>query len=240
MLGVIGGSGLYSIEGLTADKRRTFDTGFGEPSSDVVTGKLGGEKVAFLARHGDEHSIAPHLINYRANLMALKMAGVTRIIAVGTVGGISQSCSAGAVVVPDQVIDYTWGREQTFVGEGRPVVHIDFTSPFAPGWRGKVIEALAGSGAGPVDGGTYAAVQGPRLESAAEVRRLANDGCDMVGMTAMPEAALARELEVDYAIVCPVANKAAGLAGDQLDVDEMKEVLAEPMRFVRTAIADLV
>lgn len=239
MLAVVGGSGLYELEGLAVDDSVIFETPFGRPSGPVVTGTLGGGEVAFISRHGADHSIVPHLVNYRANLTALQMVGASRILAVCTVGGISDPCVAGAIVVPDQIIDYTWGREQTFAGEGRPVVHIDFTSPFAPEWRRRVIESLVASGASAVDGGVCAVNQGPRLETAAEVRRLAGDGCDVVGMTMMPEAALARELGIDYAAVCPVANKAAGLASETLDVDEMAAVLVEPMEAVKAAIANL-
>ncbi len=240
MLGVIGGSGLYSLEGLAVDDRLSLDTRYGKQSAPVVTGRLGEGRLAFLPRHGEDHSIAPHLINYRANLAALQEAGVTRVLAVCSAGGISPEAGPGSVVVPDQLIDYTWGRRQTIVEEDWPVSHIDFTRPFSDDWRSRVIEALAGTGAGPVDGGTCAVMQGPRLETSAEIRRLASDGCDLVNMTAMPEAALARELELEYAIVCPIVNWAAGVGAGGIDVPGMAELLVEPMRFIRTAIADLV
>jgi 5'-methylthioinosine phosphorylase len=228
MLAVIGGSGLYSLEGLAVDDRRLVKTEFGAPSGEVVTGRFGADPLVFIARHGDDHSIAPHQVNYRANLKALEAAGTTRILAIGTVGGIAPECVPGALAVPDQIIDYTWGREHTFNPPGVAVNHEDFTWPYAPGWRHKILDALGQSGIEPdliVDGGTMGVTQGPRLETAAEVTKLARDGCDLVGMTGMPEAVLARELGIDYAAVCPVVNRAAGLKGASLDVNAMGEVL---------------
>ncbi|MGK2932959.1 MAG: S-methyl-5'-thioinosine phosphorylase [Solirubrobacterales bacterium] len=242
MLAVIGGTGLYSIEGLAVDDRRLIDTGYGEPSGEVITGHLGGDPLLFLARHGDDHSIAPHRINYRANLKALEAAGATRILAVGTVGGIDPGCQPGTLVVPDQLIDYTWGREHTFEGEDLAGLHVDFTWPYAVRWRSEALEALASSGVDPemiIDGGTYAAVQGPRLETAAEVSKLAADGCAIVGMTGMPEAVLARELDLDYAAVCPVVNLAAGLTDAPLDIDSMGEVLERALVPLRDLIVRL-
>ncbi len=228
MLAVIGGTGLYSIEGLIADDRRLIDTPYGTPSGAVISGHLGGDRLLFLARHGEDHSFLPHRINYRANLKALESAGATRILAISTVGGIAPECAPGTLVVPDQIVDYTWGRDHTFGGEDGTVTHVDFTLPYALPWRSEVLEALGSSPLDPetvIEGGTYAAVQGPRLETAAEVSKLAADGCTIVGMTGMPEAVLARELGLDYAAVCPVVNRAAGLTDVPLDIDSIGEVL---------------
>lgn len=242
MLAVIGGSGLYSIEGLVVDDRRTFATQYGDPSGEVVQGRMGDSPVLFINRHGADHSVAPHRVNYRANLKALERAGASRILAISTVGGITREYGPGALAIPDQVIDYTWGREHTFSEPGGPILHVDFTQPYAMAWRARVAEELSavGSGRGSVvDGGTLGVTQGPRLESAAEIRRLAGDGCDLVGMTGMPEAALARELEIDYAAICPVANRAAGLSGEALDFDAMTEVLEACLAPVPAVIARL-
>ncbi len=223
MLGVIGGSGLYSlagVEGFRPGESRPVETRWGRPSSPVGLGEVEGAPVAFLPRHGADHTIAPHRINYRANIEALRLAGVDRILAVGSVGGIGPGCVPGALVVPDQLIDYTHGRETTFAGPSDPVAHVDFTTPYSPAWRDRVIaalEPLAEIGVPQVLGGVYAATQGPRFETAAEVARLARDGCTIVGMTGMPEAVLAREAGLDYAAVCPVGNLAAGINPGRLE-----------------------
>jgi 5'-deoxy-5'-methylthioadenosine phosphorylase len=228
MLGVIGGSGVYALAGLEVTRRDTSETRFGQPSGPVTVGLLDGSEVAFVARHGEQHSVAPHLVNYRANVEALRAAGVMRVLAVCTVGSLDPDLPPGTIVVPDQIVDYTWGRAQTFHEPGDPVPHVDFTEPYSPGWRREVVSAVAGvlrspdSGAtGFADGATYAAVQGPRFETAAEIRRFRGDGCDIIGMTGMPEAALAREAGLEYAAVCPVANLAAGLSPAELSAEEV-------------------
>jgi 5'-methylthioinosine phosphorylase len=221
MLAAIGGSGLYALDGLEVEDRRIAETPWGEASGAVVRGRLGDRKVIFLARHGEDHSVAPHRINYRANVHALREAGADRVLSIGTVGGIGPGCTPGALVVPDQIIDYTWGRELTFSEAGDPVFHTDFTDPYSPGWRSEVLAALGFLGIGHVAGGTYGATQGPRFETAAEVIRMESDGCTIVGMTGMPEAILAREAGLDYAAVCPVGNLAAGISGTQLDAGEV-------------------
>ncbi|MBK8295479.1 MAG: S-methyl-5'-thioinosine phosphorylase [Solirubrobacterales bacterium] len=228
MLAVIGGSGLYSLEGLTVEDRRMIETPFGYPSGEVVTGRIGDSPALFINRHGEDHSIAPHQVNYRANLKALAEAGATRVLAISTVGGITAGYEPGVLAVPDQIVDYTWGREHTLSEPGGPILHVDFTQPYAAAWRARVVDGLSAAGlkqGAVVDGGTFGVTQGPRLESAAEIRRMEGDGCDLVGMTGMPEAALARELGIDYATICPVANRAAGLSGETLDFDEMTVVL---------------
>lgn len=239
LLGVIGGSGLYGLE---PDEGSVgsgpLKTPWGLTSGPmVVSGE--GEGIAFIARHGPDHSIAPHRINYRANIHALAGAGVQRILAVSSVGGIGQDCVPGSLVVPDQLIDYTWGREMTFQSEGDPVVHFDFTDPYSPLWRGAVTNALSDLGIGFLDGGTYAAVQGPRFETAAEVHRLAADGCSIVGMTGMPEAILAREAGLDYAAICPVGNLAAGISSEELKMGNVIAAVGPGMERITTLIASL-
>lgn len=236
LLGVIGGSGLY---GLSASGRpKAVSTPWGPASGPTVIHEVGGG-VAFIARHGADHSIAPHRVNYRANVHALREAGCDRVLAVSSVGGIAPACQPGKLVVPDQLIDYTWGREMTFQGEGDPVRHFDFTDPYSPDWRGKVIGALNELEIEFVDGGTYAAVQGPRFETAAEIRRLAADGCHIVGMTGMPEAILAREAGLDYAAVCPVGNLAAGIATEELSMDDVIGAVGSGMERVTSLITNL-
>ncbi|HMX72084.1 MAG TPA: S-methyl-5'-thioinosine phosphorylase [Solirubrobacterales bacterium] len=236
LLGVIGGSGLY---GLSASGRpKAVSTPWGPASGPTVIHEVGGG-VAFIARHGADHSIAPHRVNYRANIHALREAGCDRVLAVSSVGGIAPACQPGKLVVPDQLIDYTWGREMTFQGEGDAVRHFDFTDPYSPDWRGKVTGALSELEIEFVDGGTYAAVQGPRFETAAEIRRLAADGCHIVGMTGMPEAILAREAGLDYAAVCPVGNLAAGIATDELSMDDVIGAVGTGMERVTSLITNL-
>lgn len=225
---MIGGSGLYSLDDVAdapAAERRDPETPWGKPSSQVTIREIGGAPVAFIARHGEGHSIPPHRVNYRANIATLKQAGADRILAVGSVGGIGAGCEPGALVVPDQLIDYTGGREQTFAGPGDPVLHVDFTDPYSPGWRSDVLEAARReapvAGVPLVEGGVYGATDGPRFETAAEIARLRQDGCTVVGMTGMPEAVLAREAGLEYAAVCPVGNLAAGIAPGQLDQDQV-------------------
>lgn len=224
LLGVIGGSGLYGLElGFEPESSDFVETPWGPTTGPVEISRAGGG-VAFLARHGKDHSIAPHRINYRANVHALREAGCDRILAISSAGGIAPNCLPGTLVVPDQLIDYTRGRKSTFQDDGDPVRHLDFTYPYSPEWRGKVVSALGELEIEFVDGGTYAAEEGPRFETAAEIRRLAADGCHLVGMTGMPEAILAREAGLDYAAICPIGNQAAGIAEGEL---KMGEVVAE-------------
>lgn len=247
MLGVIGGSGVYGLAGLEGAERASPRTPFGPPSSPLVLGDLAGGRVAFIARHGEDHSIAPHAVNYRANIDALRAAGATRVLAICTVGSLDPELMPGMFAVPDQIIDYTWGREQTFHGPGEPVPHVDFTEPYSPHWRSQVLAALAevlGDGvpagaAGFSDGATYAAVQGPRFESAAEIRRFRNDGCTIIGMTGMPEAALAREAGLEYATICPVANLAAGMAEGELTAEEVFAAVSPMLESIHAVVAVL-
>ncbi len=228
-LAVIGGTGVYRLADLQDVQTHDVQTRFGTPSGPVRVGTLHGQRVAFLARHGEGHSVAPHLINYRANLAALQALGASTVLAINTVGGIGERFGPRVLACPDQLIDYTWGRVSTLWepdAQGGMVdgpVHVDFGDPYTAAFRVRVLAAAQASGVEVVDGGCYAATQGPRLETRAEVRRLERDGCDLVGMTGMPEAALARELELEYACLAIVANWAAG-CGDDREIT-MAEVL---------------
>lgn len=211
MLAVIGGSGLAGLGQMRVIRREIARTPFGEPSGPLVFGQMNDAPVLFLARHGPGHVLAPHRINYRANVWALRQAGATSLLAVAAVGGMVDHVGPGVIVAPDQIIDYTYGREHTFCdGSDRTVVHVDFTQPYSDELRDAVLRAAAAVGEAVVASGVYGATQGPRLETAAEIKRMARDGATLVGMTGMPEAALARELSLRYAHLCVVSNWAAG------------------------------
>jgi 5'-methylthioinosine phosphorylase len=211
-LGAIFGSGFERL-GFEVLTRSPTKTPYGEPSSAVLTIAIGGARVACIVRHGEGHVLAPHEINYRANVWALEQRGVRRCVGVNTVGAIDAAFAPGELAVPDQLIDYTHGRAATYGGAGAPVRHVELTEPFSPLLRGRLASAAADCGL-VVRGGTYGCTQGPRLETAAEIERLRRDGCSMVGMTAMPEAALARELGLEYAICAVAVNYAAGRSPD--------------------------
>ncbi len=227
VLAIIGGTGLYSLAALEDVETHQPVTRYGAPSGPIRVGMLGGRRVAFLARHGEGHSVPPHRINYRANLAALKAVGAQRVLALNTVGGITERFGPRALGCPDQLIDYTWGRISTLCEEpGSEVLHVDFGDPYTPALRAEVLAAAAGAGVAIVDGGCYGATQGPRLETKAEIVRMRRDGCDLVGMTGMPEAGLARELGLDYACLAIVANWAAGAGPDPDEQITLQEVLA--------------
>jgi 5'-methylthioinosine phosphorylase len=224
-LAVIGGTGLYKLAALADEKSIMAATPYGMPSGPVRIGGFGAHRIAFLARHGEAHGLPPHKVNYRANLWLLKEAGVKRVLAVNAVGGITERYGPRAVGVPDQIIDYTWGRISTFCEEqGSEVLHVDMTDPYTPWLRTALLMAARRAKVEVVDGGCYGATQGPRLETKAEIARLRRDGCDLVGMTGMPEAGLARELGLEYASVALVANWAAGCS-DAAEIT-MEEVFA--------------
>jgi 5'-methylthioadenosine phosphorylase len=243
MLAIIGGSGLTQLSSLAEMYRKAVRTPYGEPSGPLTFGRIRGREALFLARHGYGHTIAPHEVNYRANLWALKEEGVEGVVSVASVGGIRQDLAPGTLLVPDQVIDYTWGRRSTYYeGAASAVTHIDFTEPYSPALRRRILAAAQACGEKVVDRGTYAATQGPRLETAAEITRLERDGADIVGMTGMPEAALARELSLDYAALAVCANFAAGRGESEhaVPMERIEAVLAEAMVRVRRIIEQLV
>lgn len=242
MLAIIGGSGLSKLGNMEVTQRRVARTPYGEPSGPLTLGRIGTTDVVFLARHGYGHTIAPHEVNYRANLWALKDAGVTDVISVASVGGIRPQFAPGALAVPHQVVDYTWGRRSTyFEGAGAPVNHIDFTEPYSRAVRARILQAAKAAGETIIERGVYAATQGPRLETAAEIDRLERDGADLVGMTGMPEAVLAREISLEYAAIAVVANYAAGRAESEraVPLDRIGAVLEEAMGRVRRIIESL-
>ena len=211
MLAILGGRGLTQLTNLKINHQQVMRTPYGEPSGAFLFGTLNNHEVIFLARHGYGHTIPPHLVNYRANLWVLREQGVSEIISVATVGGIRDNLKPGVIVVPDQIIDYTHGRDATyFESRNKPYSNADFTLPYSTSLRNRILHSAQKVKQPCMDGGVYAATQGPRLDSIAEVNRYERDGADMVGMTGMPETALAKELELDYAAIAVVANYAAG------------------------------
>lgn len=225
-LAVIGGTGVYRLPNVDWLETIACETRYGKPSGDIRIARMNGQRIAFLARHGEGHSLPPHQINYRANLQALHDLGCHHVLAINTVGGISANYGPRVLAVPDQIIDYTWGRISTLCEEpGSTVLHVDFGEPYTESLRQQVLTASSEAGVVVVNGGCYGATQGPRLETQAEIRRLQRDGCDLVGMTGMPEAGLARELGLSYASLCVVANWAAGCDPYNTEIT-MAEVLA--------------
>lgn len=216
LTGIIAGTGFDRLDELELEDELLPETPWGTPTAPVQRGRLGGVSVLFLSRHGHGHEYAPHAVNYRANLQALADAGATEILAVYTVGGISADLEPGSLVVPHDLVDYTWGREHSFSTVDR-VIHVEFTEPYDAGLRKRLVAAARAStqpGQPPVvDGGVYGCTQGPRLETAAEIDRMERDGCTVVGMTGMPEAGLARELGLPLAGIALVVNPAAGRGG---------------------------
>ncbi len=224
-LALIGGTGLYRFPGLESVERLAVDTPYGPPSDAVVVGRVGTHRIAFLARHGEGHTIPPHRVNFRANVWALHHLGVRRVVGVNAVGGIRDDMGPRVVAIPDQIIDYTSDRLTSFCDvAGAEVRHIDFSEPYTAALRTRLLAAADRAGIAVVDGGCYGATQGPRLETRAEIARLRRDGCDLVGMTGMPEAVLARELDLEYACVALVANWAAG-CGDEEEIS-LPEIFA--------------
>ncbi len=227
-LAIIGGTGLTQLSDLKIVKREELTTPYGSPSAEFVTGELNGSRIIFLARHGNPHTIAPHKINYRANIWGLKQLGVEQIIAVAAVGGITREMEPAHIAIPDQIIDYSYGRLHTFF-EDEAVQHIDFSYPYSQKLRARLISAAAKANLKISPLGTYGCTQGPRLETAAEIQRMERDGCDLVGMTGMPEAALAKELELDYAAISVVANWAAGKTEGEITMEEIERHLHKGM-----------
>ena len=236
MIGIIGGSGLSSVEEIEVLNKKTINTPYGKPSAELIVGVVDKKKIIFLPRHGGMHTIAPHLINYRANIWALQEMGVDKIVAVTAVGGISAELGPGVIAIPHQVIDYTSGRENSFYdGVLNELKHIDFTEPYSELVRNQLFRAAKQCKVPVVERGVYAATQGPRLETASEITRLESDGATLVGMTGMPEAALARELNLKYATISVVANWAAGKGNSKkgIEVGSIDRVLTLAMKKVR-------
>lgn len=243
MLAVIGGSGLSQLANLDVSHREVLRTPYGEPSGAITFGQICGRPVAFLARHGYGHTVPPHEVNYRANIWALWKRGAVGIISVASVGSIRADLRPGDIVIPHQIIDYTWGRKSTYhEGQQCTVTHIDFTEPYDRKLRELLLTAAVSAGIAVSNSAVYAATQGPRLETAAEINRFERDGADVVGMTGMPEAALARELAIPYAAISVVANYAAGRADsrDGISFESIQGVLHESMGHVRTLIEEMV
>lgn len=240
-LAIIGGTGLTLLEGLDIHEKRAVITPYGKPSSELLFGDFHGQAVIFLPRHGEGHTVPPHRINYRANLSALHQVGVEKIIAIAAVGGIRGDLPPGCLAVADQIIDYTYGREQSFYSDDfSPDKHLDFSYPYDEPLRQALLQAGKRLNIAIVDGATYGATQGPRLETAAEIKRMAQDGCAMVGMTGMPEAYLARELNMQYATCALIVNWAAGLSADIITMAQIEQTLAGGMVQVKQLLADVI
>ena len=237
-VGIIGGTGLTTLSGLEINGERQVGTPWGSPSAPLVEGRLGDQPVIFLSRHGNPHRIPPHQVNYRANLKALYDAGVRTVVGVNAVGGIHPDMGPAHVVIPDQIIDYTWGRASTFFeGDLESVTHIDFTWPYDESARQILIDAAGAEGV-PFSGfGVYGATQGPRLETSAEIIRMERDGCDLVGMTGMPEAALAAELGMRYVCLGLVVNWAAGKSDHIITMEEIEAAIGQGMSGVKRILA---
>ena len=243
MLAIIGGSGLTQLGNLEITHRQVIRTPYGEPSGPLTFGRIQSREIIFLARHGYGHTIPPHEVNYRANIWALHSQGVKDVVAVNSVGGIHARLAPGVIAIPDQILDYTYGRKHTFFeGADRPVTHVDFTHPYCEALRARCIAAGKRGSIALERDGVYAAVQGPRLETKAEIDRLERDGATMVGMTGMPEAGLAREIELCYAAITVVANHAAGrgASSEKIELDAIYKVLEQGMARVRHILEALV
>jgi 5'-methylthioinosine phosphorylase len=240
-LAIIGGTGLTKLSDLKITRKEVHISAYGEPSAPLTRGMLGDMEILFLPRHGTGHTIPPHKVNYRANICVLKDAGADMVVAVNAVGGISDSMSPEVIAVPDQIIDYTWSRANTYFEDTHSdFVHIDFTRPYCDSLRDKIISAADKAGVNIIKTATYAATQGPRLETAAEIDRLEKDGCHIVGMTGMPEAALAREQELCYASIAVVANRAAGRGVGEITIEKIDKTLKSGMDNVKKILESLI
>ncbi len=243
MLAIIGGSGLTQLPGLHITHREVVRTPYGMPSGALTFGELEGHPVVFLARHGYGHTIPPHLVNYRANLWALHAQKVSHVVSIATVGGIHPEFTPGRLAVPNQIVDYSHGRETTFAdyGNGDQVTHLDFTWPYCEATRQSCMAALDECGEDYMPSGVYGCVQGPRLETRAEIERMARDGCDMVGMTGMPETYLAREAGLCYAAIAASVNWAAGRgdSAQEIDASAIEDRMAGMMDRVRAVLVSL-
>ncbi|AKH19643.1 S-methyl-5'-thioinosine phosphorylase [Sedimenticola thiotaurini] len=240
-LAIIGGSGLTRLQGLQITRRQVVHTPYGEPSAPVIHGILNQREIAFLPRHGAGHTIPPHKVNYRANIWALEHIGARKILAIAAVGGIGPAMAPGVIAIPDQIIDYTYGRDHTyFEHELSKVTHIDFTYPYSEKMRQSIMRAAKSAGVPVIPNGVYGATQGPRLETAMEINRMERDGCTLVGMTGMPETALARELDLDYACCAVVANWAAGRGDGPISMKQIEQYIGQGMAQIISLIEALV
>jgi 5'-methylthioinosine phosphorylase len=240
-IGILGGTGLQELTGFKLLSEDSVQNKYGKPSAPLATLTIDGIKTIFLSRHGTPHKIPPHKVNYRANIYAFKNAGVENIISINAVGGITKKAAPGRIILPDQIIDYTWSRKHTFFEDDLDsVVHVDFTSPYSDTLRDKVITVSDLTGINLIKHGTYAATQGPRLETAAEILRLEHDGCDIVGMTGMPEASLARELKINYVSICLVVNWAAGKSDELITMDSIQRHIDTGMNKILEVLKELV
>jgi 5'-deoxy-5'-methylthioadenosine phosphorylase len=238
---IIGGTGLTRLRGLEITRREVLETPYGEPSAPLAIGSLHGREIVFLSRHGDRHTIPPHRVNYRANLWALKHLGISRVISVCAVGGITRDTGPGVIMIPDQIIDYTWSRAHTLFEEDLDAVtHIDFTEPYCEELRQVLLAAAGRAGTAVLANGTYGATQGPRLETTAEINRMERDGCTVVGMTGMPEASLAREFGLCYAACAVSANAAAGRASGPITMTDIEATLQDGMQRVRRILEQVI
>ena len=236
-IAILGGSGLDQLEGIDIERTETLDTPYGAPSDALTIGHLAGVRIVFLPRHGAAHTIPPHRINYRANLWALRQLGCDRVISVCAVGSIHGDIHPADIIIPHQIIDYTRSREHTLYDEDLDeVIHIDFTEPYCESLRTALIKAAESLGVDVHPAATYGATQGPRLETAAEINRMERDGCDIVGMTGMPEASIARELGLCYATIAVSANDAAGRHSGPLEMEGILKNVAKGMDVVRSIL----
>jgi 5'-methylthioadenosine phosphorylase len=238
-VGVIGGSGLYDL--LDDAQTVVLDTPWGPPSDPLTIGEVGGRRTAFVPRHGTDHRFPPHRVNYRANLWALRSVGVRQVLGPCAVGSLVAAHDAGTVVVPDQLVDRTWGRGHTFYDDVGPVVHVAFADPYCPRGRRLAVDAADARGLGPVDGGALVVVNGPRFSSRAESLWHRSQGWTVVGMTGAPEAALARELALCYTSIALVTDLDAGLEhGAGVTHDEVLRVFAANIHTFRALLLDVV
>lgn len=237
-LAMIGGTGLTEFD--RECETLAIDTPYGKPSAPIRVVRTEPVRLLFMPRHGNPHRFPPHRVNYRANMWAFREAGAGRVLAVSAVGGTREPFSPGTLALPDQLIDYTSGREHTYSdSEHVPLVHADFSWPYEGPLRKDLLAAAGQAGVEILDGGCIGVFQGPRLESAAEVRKARQDGCDMAGMTSLPEAGLARELGLDYAGIAVISNWGAGVTGERISEDHIAETLEEPMARVRKIVSAL-
>ena len=241
MLAIIGGSGFYELaQDFELDETAAPETPYGATSAELLLGRWHGLPLVFLPRHGPAHRVPPHRINYRANIWALHQLGVTRIISINAVGGIANHLPPLTLVVPDQIIDYTSARESSFFdGDDGEVRHIDFSWPYSADLRAVLLRAAQQTGQTLVASATYGCTNGPRLESIAEITRLGKDGCHIVGMTGMPEAALSRELQIEYASLALVVNWAAGIGAREISMEEILRNMGSGMSNVIAVLVEL-